>query len=81
VPDGSPELALSVALDSDPDCVTATVTLDGFDSEYEATAMAQRTDPSTEIEFKLAVSRALSALEHRMMEEIHERIDRVTDDV
>lgn len=79
----TPHVAMSVALDSAAETVSATVTIDGLGPGYEATADAPRShqDPPTDIEFELAVSRALLALEHRIMERVHERIDRSTDDV
>lgn len=81
--EGAPDVAMSVSLESEPENVTATVTLDGLGSSYEATAAASRShsDPATHIEFELAVSRALSRLQHRIMEQIHEQIDRSADDV
>ena len=74
---------MNVTLESLPDKVTATVTLDGLASGYRATADAPRSHPNrtAQIEFELAVSRALSRLHHRMMEGIHEQVDRATDDV
>jgi hypothetical protein len=79
----APDVAMSVALLSEPDNVKATVTLDGFGSGYEATAEAPRShqDPATHIEFELAVSRALGLLQCRIMQQIHEQIDRSTDDI
>lgn len=79
----SPEVAMSVALDPRPDKVLATVRLEGLGMGYQATAEAPRShhDPVTHIEFELAVSRALARLQHRIMERIHEQIDRATDDV
>lgn len=79
----APKVAMRVALREAPDNVTATVAIDGLGPGYEATAEAPRShqDPDTHIEFELAVSRALNELEHRIMERIHERIDRTTDDV
>ncbi len=78
-----PDVAVSVSLDTGPDSVTATVILDGLGSPYTATAEAPRShrDPIPHIEFELAVSRALSRLQHGIMERIHEQIDRSTDDV
>lgn len=81
--DRAPDVAMSVALESEPENVTATVTLEGLALSYEATAAAPRShsEPATHIEFELAVSRALSRLQHRIMEQIHETIDRSADDV
>lgn len=84
VSDGIPAVEMGVALETGPDTVSATVTLEGLGAPYTATAEAWRSngerDPHVEVE--LAVSRALTRLEHRIMERIHERIDRSsTDDI
>ncbi len=78
-----PYVGMNVALETDPDSVKATVTLDGLGSGYEASAEAPRShrEPDAHIEFELAVSRALSRLQHNLMEQIHEKIDRTADDV
>lgn len=79
----APDVTMGIALEAEPDNVTATVTIDGLGPGYEATAAARRShqDPGTHIEYELAVSRALNRLQHRIMEQIHERIDRSADDV
>lgn len=79
----APDVAMRVDLEEEPESVTATVTIDGLGPGYEATAAAPRghQDPGTHIEYQLAISRALNGLQHRMMEQIHEQIDRSTDDV
>ena len=81
--DRRPDIVMTVSLASDTDSVAATVTLDGFGSAYAATAEAQRShqNPDPHIEYELAVSRALSRLQHDIMEAIHRRIDRTTDDI
>lgn len=84
VTDRTPVLEMEVALEEEPDIVTATVTLDGLEMPYTATAEAWRSDrePDPHIEIELALSRALARLEHRIMERVHERIDRsATDDI
>ena len=80
----TPDVAMSVSLDSDLETVSATLTLDGLGSPFTATGEAWRSfrDPDPHIEYELALSRALSRLEHRIMERVHERIDRsATDDI
>ncbi len=81
--DRSPDVAMTVSLASHPDSVAATVTLVGFGSDYAATAEARRShqNPDPHIEYELAVSRALSRLQHDIMEAIHRRIDRTADDI
>lgn len=84
VSDGTPAVEMNVALETKPDTVTATVTLDGLDGPYTATAEAWRSnrEPDPHVEVELALSRALARLEHRIMERVHERIDRsATDDI
>ena len=73
-----PDVAMDVELETYPETVTATVTLDGLGAPYTVTAEAWRSskEPDPHIEFELAVSRALNRLEHRIMERVHERIDR-----
>lgn len=76
------DVAMDLTLESRPDTVTATVTLDGLGPSMTATGEARRSsrDPNPHIELGLAVSRALIRLEHRIMEGIHDRIDRSTTD-
>lgn len=83
MPERTPEVTMTVSFEPGPDNVSATVTLDGLGLPYKATADAWRShrDPEPNIEFALAVSRALSRLQHEIMESIHERIDRTTDDI
>lgn len=81
---GTPAVEMSVALEAEPDTVSATVTLEGLGTPYTATAEAWRSrrEPDPHVEVELAMSRALARLEHRIMERVHERIDRsMTDDV
>lgn len=81
--DRIPDVAMTVSLVSHPDSVAAAVTLNGFASPYAATAKAPRSRqyPDPHIEYELAVSRALSQLQHNIMEAIHGRVDRSTDDI
>lgn len=81
--DRIPDVAMTVSLASHPDSVAAAVTLVGFGSAYAATAEARRShqNPDPHIEYELAVSRALSQLQHNIMEAIHGRIDRTADDI
>lgn len=78
-----PEPAMTVSLKPGPDTVAATVTLDGLGRSFTVTAEAWRSNraPDLHIVFELALSRALSRLQHEIMESIHQRIDRETDDV
>lgn len=74
------DVAMDLTLEARPD----TVTLDGLGPSMTATGEARRSsrDPDPHIELGLAVSRALIRLEHRIMEGIHEPIDRSsTDDI
>ena len=81
--DRTPAVAMSVALHPHGDRVSATVTLDGLGAHYEASALApvSKQQPAAGVEYQLAVSRALSKIQHDLMESVHERIDRTTDDV
>jgi Rv2632c-like len=79
-----PTVKMVVALETEPDTVTATVTLDGLETPYAASAEARRStrEPDSHIEVELAVSRALARLQHQIMERVHERINRsATDDI
>lgn len=81
--ESTPKVGVAVALDPGVESVTATVTLDGFEIPYTVTADAPRSPrhPHPPIEYELAVSRALAALQHCLMEHIHEQIDRTVDDL
>ncbi len=78
-----PKPAMTVSLKPGLETVAATVTLDGIGPSFAVTAEAWRSDraPDPHIAFELALSRALSRLQHEIMESIHQRIDRATDDV
>lgn len=80
--DPIPSVELHVEFDPAPDAVNATVTMDGLGPTCKATGHAPRAvhHPDAEMDYELAVSRALSALEHQLMERVHERIDRATID-
>ncbi len=81
--ESTPQVGMAVEIDPGVESVTATVTLSGFESPYKVSADAPRSPrhPHPPIEYELAVSRALAALQHCLMEHIHEQIDRTVDDV
>jgi Rv2632c-like len=84
VSDRIPSVVLHVDFDPTPDAVNATVTMDGLGPTCKATGHAPRAvrRPDPEMDYELAMSRALSALEHQLMERVHQRIDRAaTDDI
>ena len=78
----TPDVEMNISLESHPDTVTATLTLDGLGPSFTATGEAWRSsrEPDPHIEYELAMSRALTRLEHRIMERVHQRIDRSTTD-
>ena len=82
--DRIPSVVLHVDFDPAPDAVNATVTMNGLGATCKATGHAPRAvhHPDPEMDYELAMSRALSALEHQLMERVHQRIDRAaTDDI
>lgn len=80
--DRIPTVELRVDFDPVADAVNATVTMDGLGPTCTSTGHAPRAvrRPDPELDYELAVSRALSGLEHQIMERVHERIDRATTD-
>lgn len=82
--EATPRLTMNVASALEADELRTTVTLEGLGEPYagSATASVTRRDArSSGIAFELSVVRALQALQHEIMERVHERIDRATDDV
>ena len=80
-----PKVRMSLIIELDGASMVATAVLDGFGEPLRAVGMAPLTpdrDPGCpSFTPEIAVARALADLHHRLLEMVHERIDRAGSDV